>query len=58
MSSRKPLDYYSLTKKVSALVCGQCGDYFLEDDVAGVIEEIVEKARASNGESEIFKLAP
>ena len=50
-------DNFILIKGVPAYVCGQCGEYFLEDDVAGVIEEIVSNARASNVEFEILKYA-
>ena len=48
---------FILIKEVPALVCEQWREYFLEDDVAGVIEEIVNKARSSNVEFEILKFA-
>jgi YgiT-type zinc finger domain-containing protein len=48
---------FILIKDVPALVCEQCGEYFLEDDVAGVIEEIVNDAKSSNVEFEILKFA-
>ncbi|MEA3361282.1 MAG: type II toxin-antitoxin system MqsA family antitoxin [Thermodesulfobacteriota bacterium] len=48
---------FILIKDVPALVCEQCGEYFLEDDVAGVIEEIINDAKSSNVEFEILKFA-
>ncbi len=48
-------DNFILIKEVPALVCEQCGEYFLEDDVAGAIEEIVKKAKAADVEFEIRK---
>jgi YgiT-type zinc finger domain-containing protein len=44
-------------KDVPALVCEQCGEYFLEDDVAGVIEKIVSDTKSLNVEFEILKFA-
>ncbi len=48
---------FILIREVPAHVCEQCGEYFLEDDVAEVIEEIVKKAKATNVEFEILKFA-
>ena len=55
-----PVDLESnfiLIKEVPAYICEQCGEYFLGDDVAEAIEEIVEKAKVSNVEFEILRFA-
>ena len=48
---------FVLIKHVPAHVCEQCGEYFLEDDVAAVVEKIAENARSSNAELEILTYA-
>ena len=48
---------FVLVKDVPANVCKQCGEYFLEDDVAAVIEKIAENARSSKIEIEIQRYA-
>jgi YgiT-type zinc finger domain-containing protein len=55
-----PVDLASnfiLIKDVPALVCEQCGEYFIDDTIAGRIEEIVQKARSSDVEIEILRFA-
>lgn len=48
---------FILVKEVPAIVCQQCGEYFLEDDIAKKIEEIAETAKSSNIEIEVLKFA-
>ena len=48
---------FILIKGVPAQICEQCGEFFLEDDVAEAIEEIVKNAKRSNVEVEILKFA-
>lgn len=48
---------FILVKEVPAIVCQQCGEYFLEDNIAERIEEISETTKSSNIEIEILKFA-
>lgn len=48
---------FVLVKNVPANICEQCGEYFLNDDVAEGIEKIAEHARSSNVEFEILNYA-
>lgn len=48
---------FILVRDVPALVCRQCGEYFLKDDVAADLEKIAEKARDSNVEIEVLRYA-
>ncbi|MCP4578057.1 MAG: type II toxin-antitoxin system MqsA family antitoxin [Deltaproteobacteria bacterium] len=48
---------FILIKGVPAQICEQCGEYFLKDDVAEIIERIVKKAKRKNVELEILKFA-
>jgi YgiT-type zinc finger domain-containing protein len=55
-----PIDLEStfiLVKEVPAIVCQQCGEYFLEDNIAERIEDIAETAKSSNIEIEVLKFA-
>jgi len=55
-----PLDLknqFVLIKDVPADICQQCSEYFLNDEVAAVIEKIAAKAKASNVEIEVLKYA-
>lgn len=48
---------FLLIKNVPALVCSQCGKYFLDDKVVTKIEEIVELTKKSNVEIEVLRFA-
>ncbi len=48
---------FILIKEVPAQVCEQCGEFFLKDDVAEIIEDIVKKAKGTDVEFEILKFA-
>jgi len=48
---------FSLLKEVPALICNQCGEFFLDDEVVAKIEEIVESAKISDVEIEVLKFA-
>jgi len=50
-------DNFILIKGVLAQICEQCGEFFLEDDVAAAIEKIAKKAKATNVEFGILKFA-
>lgn len=42
-----------VVRKVSARVCGQCGEHWIEKQVAQSLEKIVDKARKKHAEVEI-----
>ena len=48
---------FLLIKNVPALICDQCGEIFIDDNVFEKIEEIVESAQNSNVEIEILRFA-
>jgi len=48
---------FLLIKNVPALICQQCGESYLDDEVFAKIEEIVENIKGSNVEIEIIKFA-
>jgi len=55
-----PVDVESqflLIKDVPALVCNQCGEYFLDDDIYAKIEGVIESAKKSNVEIEVLRFA-
>ncbi len=55
-----PIDfktYFILVKNVPALVCEQCGEFFIDDETHIQLENIVEKNKKSNIEFEIIKFA-
>lgn len=46
-----------ILKGVPAEVCGNCGEYYLSDDVTGQVMERAEAAVASGAEVEILRFA-
>lgn len=46
-----------IIKNVPAEVCDNCGEYYLNDDVAGTVLRIAEKATENNPEVEILQYA-
>ena len=55
-----PIDHESrflLIRNVPALICEQCGEYFIDDTVFEKIQEIVRVARSSNVEIEVLRYA-
>ena len=46
-----------IIKNVPAEVCDNCGEYYLNDDVAGTVLRISEKATENNPEVEILQYA-
>ena len=50
-------DRFILIKGVPALVCKQCGEQYLNNDVLKKIERIVENAKKHNVEIEIIRYA-
>lgn len=46
-----------IIKNVPAEVCDNCGEYYLNDDVAGTVLQIAEKATENNPEVEILQYA-
>jgi YgiT-type zinc finger domain-containing protein len=44
---------FLIVKNVPANICGQCGEEFIPDDVAKVLEKIVASARGSKAEIEV-----
>jgi YgiT-type zinc finger domain-containing protein len=48
---------FILIKDVPALVCEQCGESFVDDEIHVQLESIAEKAKRSNIEFEIVKFA-
>lgn len=55
-----PLDLkesFILIKGVPALVCEQCGEYFVSDEILRKLEQVVEEAKSRNVEVEILQFA-
>ena len=50
-------DRFILIKGVPALVCQECGEYFVSDEVMKKLESIVEEAKSRNVEVEILRFA-
>ena len=50
-------DRFILIKGVPALVCQECGEYFVSDEVMKRLESIVEEAKSRNVEIEILRFA-
>lgn len=48
---------FLLLREVPALICNQCGEFFLDDKTLIKIEEIVESVKISNVEIEVLKFA-
>jgi YgiT-type zinc finger domain-containing protein len=46
-----------VVKDIPALVCGQCGSPFLSDEVAGVIEKLINNAVRKGAEVKILRYA-
>jgi YgiT-type zinc finger domain-containing protein len=46
-----------ILKGVPAAICGNCGEYYLSDDVAGQVLERAERAVKSGAEVEILRFA-
>jgi len=49
--------HFILIKEVPALVCEECGEFFIDDKVHTQIERIVNKTKEANAELEIVKFA-
>ncbi|MFX0203667.1 MAG: type II toxin-antitoxin system MqsA family antitoxin [Candidatus Hodarchaeota archaeon] len=50
-------DHFILIKEVPALVCEQCGEFYIDDEIHIQIEKIVKKAKETNAELEVVKYA-
>ena len=50
-------DRFILIKGVPALICQECGEYFVSDEVMERLESIVEEAKSRNVEIEILRFA-
>ena len=48
---------FLLIKEVPALICDQCGEYYLDDHIFSKIEKIVESAKQLNVEIEVLRFA-
>ncbi|HEX30572.1 TPA: type II toxin-antitoxin system MqsA family antitoxin [Candidatus Poribacteria bacterium] len=48
---------FILVKSVPALICEQCGEYFISDEVMRKLELIVEEAKSRGVEIEILRFA-
>jgi YgiT-type zinc finger domain-containing protein len=48
---------FVLIKEVPALVCEQCGEFFIDDKIHIQIEHIIEKVKELNVELEVVKFA-
>ncbi|MFH1075563.1 MAG: type II toxin-antitoxin system MqsA family antitoxin [Pseudomonadota bacterium] len=48
---------FLLIKDVPAMVCEQCGEYFIDDGTAERIEEIVQRVKSSAVEIEVLRFA-
>jgi len=48
---------FILIKGVPALVCKQCGEFFIDDKIHIQIERIVKKVKEANIELEVVKFA-
>ncbi len=48
-------DHIIIIKAVPALVCEQCGEYFLENDIALKIEKMIENVYQNHAEVFIVK---
>ena len=44
-------------RNVSAMTCDQCGESWIEDDIAEQLEKIVAKAKKEKNEFQVIKLA-
>jgi len=50
-------DRFILITGVPALICQECGEYFVSDEVMKRLESIVEEAKSRNVEIEILRFA-
>jgi len=48
---------FLLIKEVPALICDQCGEYYLDDQIFLKIEQIVASANKLNVEIEVLRFA-
>lgn len=48
---------FLLIRKVPALICSQCGEFFLDDETLARIEQVIESAKKTNVEIEVLKFA-
>ena len=48
---------FVLIKEVPALVCDQCGEFFIDDEIHIQIENIIKKVKKANVELEVVKFA-
>jgi len=54
------VDYTSglvVVREVPALVCSQCGESWIQDEIADKLENIVQEAKRNHREFEVIKLA-
>ena len=54
------VDYTSglvVVRDVPALVCSQCGESWIQDEIADKLENIVQEAKRNHREFEVVKLA-
>jgi len=49
--------HFILIKEVPAIVCEECGEFFIDDNVHIKLENIVERTKTSNVEFELVKFA-
>ncbi len=50
-------DRFILIKEVPALVCDQCGEQFLENEILQKIEKIIKDSKEQNIDFEIIRFA-
>ena len=48
---------FILVKEVPALVCEQCGEFFIDDEIHIQIENIIKEIKKANVELEVIKFA-
>jgi len=48
---------FLLLREVPALICNQCGEFYLDDETLARIEKIIESAKMNNVEIEVLKFA-
>jgi YgiT-type zinc finger domain-containing protein len=46
-----------VVRRVPAYVCGQCGEAWIQDDVAARLEGVVQEAKAKGKQFEVIDLA-
>ncbi len=46
-----------VVRNVAALICDQCGESWIEDEIAEQLEQIVAKAKKEKNEFQVIKMA-